>query len=56
MDYREFLCSSPRIVSTLNRMNENYEKKILLDVIEQVMPGEKDEEEVIYEDDLSIFF
>lgn len=57
MSYQEFLNSSPRILSQLNRMNENYAKKILIDVIEQVMPGEKDEdEEVIYEDDLSMFF
>jgi hypothetical protein len=57
MSYSEFLSLSPRIVSSLNRMNQNYEKKLLLDVVELVMPGEKEkEEEVVYADDLSIFF
>lgn len=56
MAYSEFLNSSPRIVNQLNRFNENYEKKLLLDVIELVMSGEKAREEVIYADDLSIFF
>jgi hypothetical protein len=55
MSYEEFLRSSPRMISQLNRMNENYEKKLLLEVIERIMPGEE-EEPVVVANDLSIFF
>jgi hypothetical protein len=55
MTYEDFLKSSPRIVSSLNRMNQNYEKKILRDAIELVLPSEQ-EDTVEYADDLSVFF
>jgi hypothetical protein len=38
-------------------MNENYEKKILIDVFNRIMPEEAEEaEEVVISDNLSIFF